>query len=107
VIIEGDYGSTPVNVIRTGTGNYKFDAAFSSGGLYYIKVSSTSPSFGNAQLANGAGQPVNVFKKGDECVGDECTNPPPNYIIFVVGGVVVAGMIILLAQLASGKKRRK
>jgi hypothetical protein len=99
ISLESSSGTQPLSVRETTPGSYEFDVNFPSGGLYYIKVTSTATNIGSTQLNNGNGQPINVFKSDNEG-GNET-----NWLMYGLFGVIIAGIGLIVYAIVRRKKK--
>lgn len=102
VLIQEPLGgkTSSVTPARISKGSYKFNYNFVEGGLYTIKVTSTSD-YGVYELGDGLGEPVTILG-GSACSGGG-EEEKTNYLMYVIFGVII-GVIVLVIIMLRRKK---
>jgi hypothetical protein len=105
VLVQEPLGGkmTVINPMKVSTGTYKFNYNFIEGGLYTIKVTSTS-SYGTYELGDGLGEPITILS-GSACGGGGGgDDPDTNWLMYIIFGVII-GVIILVVVMMKRKKK--
>jgi len=101
-------GKTDQPNVKGSDGQYSFTYNFEEGGLYTVRITASTPSYGGAQLNGGSGQTINVLS-GPSCgttpttPTTPTTTPTTNWLMYGIMGTFVAG-ILWFAYVAFAKK---
>ncbi len=101
IMLESQEGQSSLFAREIGTGKYNFDVNFPTGGLYYIKITSTSTSLGSSQLNNGLGVPINIFSIGSDPIG---SSGGINWLMWTLFAVFFIGIVLIVYAIVKKKK---
>lgn len=91
--IDKPLGGNDYPTVSGSGGKYSFTYNFAEGGLYTVRITSTSPTLGTAQLGTGQGEKVNVLT-GDVCGGGG--GGGIDWTIYLIGGGFVFAIIVFI-----------
>lgn len=88
----------PIN--RDSVGRYSFNYNFDEGGLYTVKISASSPTYGPTQLNNGLGVNINIKSKSGEEIPENPDEPDipdeetaePSLMPYIIGFVLIVAV---------------